>query len=411
MRQKQSPPEPIFSTKEGSWAHSTVAVRLPEILDRVVAENEYPTRIRENLLTLKGEIPEGPIHHLRDDSGPDLESWRKYISPWVGKDWLNVPWFFVEHYFYRRILSAVDYFQTGQDPFLHQKQQGFWQSQEAIRAYGKTLDHWSRTDVSGPRMLREGILRSLWGNQADLSLWPAGSEKSPDHQDLQALKSHLLADQSAEIIRLLSRRSAASNRLALLLDNAGMELVSDLALVDILLGQRLADHISLWVKAHPTFVSDVISADVTWMIKALQESAAEPTKKLGERLAGYLQEGLLTIQDHFFWNSPLAMWDLPGDLLRELSQLTLLISKGDANYRRLLGDRQWDITEHFADVVDYCPVPLAALRALKAELVIGLSLDEVVQIHNQDPRWMVNGKWAVIHYAPGSGTRASREYT
>jgi hypothetical protein len=80
---------------------------------------------------------------------------------------------------------------------------------------------------------------------------------------------------------------------------------------------------------------------------------------------------------------------------------TLLISKGDANYRRILGDREWDITLPFHQAVDFLPVPLAAIRTLKAELAVGLEIDQIQQVFNQDPNWMVDGKWGVVHFAPG----------
>lgn len=46
----------------------------------------------------------------------------------------------------------------------------------------------------------------------------------------------------------------------------------------------------------------------------------------------------------------------------------LVFLKGDANYRRLIGDRLWQTDTPFADVAGYFPTKLCALRTLKAEL-------------------------------------------
>jgi Damage-control phosphatase ARMT1-like domain len=46
----------------------------------------------------------------------------------------------------------------------------------------------------------------------------------------------------------------------------------------------------------------------------------------------------------------------------------MVFVKGDANYRRLLGDRTWPLDTPFGDVVSYFPVPVCALRTLKAEV-------------------------------------------
>ena len=94
------------------------------------------------------------------------------------------------------------------------------------------------------------------------------------------------------------------------------------------------------------------------------------------------------------------MWDLPQDLTAEFSQSRLLISKGDANYRRILGDREWDFTVPFHQAVDYLPVPLVALRTLKAELAVGLELEQIQEVYNQDRDWLVDGRWGVVHFSP-----------
>ncbi len=117
-------PPPINGTKPGSWAHTSVKDRLPEIAQRVIEENQFSQEINANLEQLQSEIPNKPIRQLIDQGAPDYKSWQKYIQPYLGKDWLAVPWFFVETYFYRRITEAVDYFNLKRDPFEYQKQQG-----------------------------------------------------------------------------------------------------------------------------------------------------------------------------------------------------------------------------------------------------------------------------------------------
>ena len=36
--------------------------------------------------------------------------------------WHNVEWFFAETYFYCQLMQAIDYYETGRDPFLPKKQ-------------------------------------------------------------------------------------------------------------------------------------------------------------------------------------------------------------------------------------------------------------------------------------------------
>jgi hypothetical protein len=186
-----------------------------------------------------------------------------------------------------------------------------------------------------------------------------------------------------------------------MLDNAGLELISDLALVDILLSNDLVEEVFLHVKAHPTFVSDVIQEDVDEAVRFLHEQAQAAIQSFGARLTQYSNLGRLRITNNLFWNSPLPMWEIPDDLKTDWQGSSLVISKGDANYRRLVGDRQWEMTTPFHEVVDFLPVPMAALRTLKAELAVGLDANHIREVGKADPNWMVNGRWGVIHFADG----------
>lgn len=394
-------PPPIYSTEPGSWAHSTVLKRFPKTARRVIDENQFPPEIIENLTQLQDEIKNGRIRNLIDDGGSDLADWKSYINPYLGKNWLDVPWFFAEHYFYRRIMEAVAYFSTGYDPYIFQKEQGLIHSDRDIRNYAESLTEQIASKGKLDQHLRDGLYYSLWGNQADLSLWPADAADNPKHATQKILKDHLLADHSKQIIKTLVKAPDSIDQVELMLDNAGFELVSDLGLVDILLRSNLTKKVILHLKAHPTFVSDVIEKDLQLTINYLKSSSFSAVSSLGKRLEGYLEGNQIIAKADFFWNSPLAMWELPDRLISSLSKSSLLISKGDANYRRLLGDRQWDFTLPFHTVVDYLPAPLAALRTLKAELAVGLDLDQIQQVYNLDPDWLVDGKWGVVHYSPG----------
>ena len=95
-------------------------------------------------------------------------------------------------------------------------------------------------------------------------------------------------------------------------------------------------------------------------------------RSLGERLQVHLDFDALRVVTHHFWVSPLVGWQMPVDLRSDLGKSDLLISKGDANYRRWLGDRYWPYTTNLGDILIYSPAPRMTLRVLKANLVAGL---------------------------------------
>src|SRR5215467_14514342 len=59
----------------------------------------------------------------------------------------------------------------------------------------------------------------------------------------------------------------------------------------------------------------------------------------------------------------------PDDMRALLAEADLVVAKGDANYRRALGDAHWPWTTPFVDIVSYFPTPLAFLRTCKAEVI------------------------------------------
>ena len=77
----------------------------------------------------------------------------------------------------------------------------------------------------------------------------------------------------------------------------------------------------------------------------------------------------------------------------------MVFVKGDANYRRLVGDFYWQHDTEVQSIVGgYFPAPVVALRVLKSELAVGVpsAVEEKVKVI--DSKWMVNGKWGVIQF-------------
>lgn len=392
------------------FTRQTIASRWPRIAGRVVAENDFPDEINARIRTLRDDLPDGTIRGLRDEEAPDAALWADYVSLHRGKTWLEAPWFFGETYFYRRLLEATGYFRPGPgafcDPFTYQKEQGLEHSAERIGALARARTG-ARSSAESERHVLARLLRSaLWGNQADLSMWTA-EEDGPSHEDAEEAEDHLLVDDTAAALNHLEDVDPPA-RVDIWADNAGFELVSDLALVDGLLNTDGVEYVTMHLKVHPTFVSDATVDDVYETLDALQESDEAPVCALARRLRTALASGRFRPRDAWVWTSPLRARELPRHARAELARADLLISKGDANYRRLLGDRHWDFTTPFEEAVAPLPVPILALRTHKSEVAAGLSKARLDRLHAEDPDWSVNGKWGVIQFAPADPSPAAK---
>jgi uncharacterized protein with ATP-grasp and redox domains len=258
-------------------------------------------------------------------------------------------------------------------------------------------------EVLGDNGRREQVLArllfaDLWGNQADLSMWPGSTGEDDEPAGNESPQAHTLIDDSAAVVAYLFERPAPVERIDILLDNAGFELAADLHLVTYLLSHNLARHVRLLAKVHPVFVSDALQKDVRQTISFLAAAEDEDVATIGRRLEGFMAAGRLSLHDDWFWNSPLPGWEMPERVRRDLAGAELLVSKGDANYRRWLGDRHWPFTTPFGEVVSYTPAPLVALRTLKAEVMVGLPEETLRRVSQADPGWLANGSWGVIQY-------------
>jgi hypothetical protein len=382
-------PPPIRGTEIGSWAHRSIVDRLPEIGQRVLVENDFPETIASQLKAFFDEIPQGMIRPFSDPAAPDIQDWQRYAQQHQGLNWLEAPWFFIETYFYRHIVAITGFFNGGSedwlDPFKYQKRSSLNQLAAEFRP----------PDPSDP--MAEHWLTALWGNQTDLSLWPKDDEITT--RELPEPAQHrILVDDRPAVNHYLENAEGGIHRIDLILDNAGEELMADLSLVGSLLTRFPQSIIHLHAKAHPTFVSDTTPVDIDNTLASMLEMGSEPTRSLARHLMDGIKDGAIKIRSPYYWTSPLAGWDMPVSLKQDLAQSQLLVYKGDANYRRLLGDRHWPSSTAFQEVVGFMPAPTLALRAMKSELAIGLDSQIINRAAQQDHDWMINGNWGLIQF-------------
>jgi hypothetical protein len=394
---------PQHGNEPGTWAFKTVSTRFPKTARRIFKENDFSDEIEARLRALIADIPHAAIRPIEDPGAPDNPAWSEFVTPYLGQNWHQPPWFFTEHYFYRRILEATRFFQPGDgggvDPFLYQKRKGLEISRDSIRTLSSRVNAWLEGEPD-QRVIENLLYLDLWGNQADLSLWPAEGNEKPDHTDTQAALSHILVNDASTVAEYLLTEKPHP-RVDILIDNAGLELVGDLAFADYLLRSGIASNVPLHVKMHPTFVSDAMEVDVRKTIEFLCADEDLHARSVGEHLSASMTGDQLQIKGSWFWTSPLDGWEMPLAIRQDMSQASIVISKGDANYRRLLGDRHWPILTKFDDIMAYFPVPLVVLRTLKSELVVGLKEGQARVVNAQDPEWLIDGRWGMIQFTDG----------
>lgn len=379
---------PLMSSE--SFARYTMLHRLPSIVADAIAENEYPPKVITTLHALGNEIANQAIAPLTENA-PDTAGWNQAWETYQGRTWLEIPWYFAESYFYRRLLEATRYFQPGdwqgRDPFEVRKRRAL-EAGIASRMLSEVL-------MAGRRDEGECFVTllhaSLWGNRADLSNIALAAR--PEDDLGHSAGDNLLIDHIEATWALVA--SGCLCRVDFICDNAGLETLLDLALAGFLLEKGLCQQIVFHLKAQPFFVSDTMVKDIYPMLAALRQ--ADGAAALAVRLEAYRRDGQWSLRDDSFWTSWLGFREMPIHIRGELGKSDLIILKGDLNYRRLLNDRLWPPTTRLEDVTGSFPAPFLALRTLKAEIIVGLQEGQAEALAADEPDWLVNGRRGLIH--------------
>ena len=402
-------PPPLMTSDPVSFASYTIRERKPGILRQVIEDSDYPQEIVQELEALQMELETGPMHPLSENA-PDVTAWNRALAGRQGESWHNIDWLFAETFFYRRLLEAVRYFQPGpwerRDPFDKQKR-----AHDAV-ALQQLAESWWRLAGLQPAAAGDMLLYCcLWGNQADLSYADVAA-RAGGGLATGDKRQHLLIDHTP-----IARSFLASGlqRVAFITDNSGTELLCDLALADFLLVQGWVQEVVFHLKDHPFFVSDAMIGDVHGLVTLLKTADDAAMQGLGTRLDQHLVERRLVLKDDSsadgrgqgFWTSHHRFRDMPPRLRRSLREAGLVIIKGDANYRRLLGDRHWPHTTRLEDASAYFPAPFLTLRTLKSEIMVGLQPGQAEALRAEDPDWLVNGKRGIIQFVAGCQAQAN----
>ncbi|CAJ0582745.1 unnamed protein product, partial [Mesorhabditis spiculigera] len=426
----------INCQKAGTFSYDTAVERWPKILTKIVdhfhrkrqslmreygqGADEDVKRVVANLSEMRYRLStDKPITKIEDDLIEDAAVWNDLIDEQreqKGDDftWFKGDWLFVECYMYRKIYSGTQQtaFLKKYDYFAEQKKESLEDHVEQTIELLKHLRERVEAKETREAVLEEDlktILKiSLWGNKADLSL--SGGEKSQQAKSpVEAATSrdnYILANDLDVVVKALLHLGG-SRQVDIVLDNAGFELIGDLMLGEYLLSHGLADRVVYHGKSYPWFVSDTTHADVQWLIIRLCQFDDVNAKWAGLRWRKRYEKDEIAFEADPFWTLPHAFCDMKEYAPRLYTQFTessLLVFKGDLNYRKLTGDRYWPHVTPFKETLrGFQPCPVLALRAMKAQTAAGLC-DSVVQRmrteFGQDSyEWLVTGDYALIQYA------------
>ena len=383
------PPFPLpLRGSDGGFTERSLVTRLPAILTETLSSSGASPALTASVQAFLIE----PLERGMLLPPPEVDTARLWCA---GADDAPIDWLWQEVCAYEHLLRLYVEHGVKDDPFSAQKARALAAAEVSFLTHVAPM-----SSAAHPPDLRSALAAALWGNRGDLSL---SAGKVVDGAPLASAASSddaLLVDERDGALSALSQAGSFA-RVIIVLDNCGAELLADLVLADALLRAGVAN-VTLHAKIAPTFVSDATVNDVWGTIDWLCVAARTPALAARLRAAG--AAGSFLVESHAFWNAPRAGWEMPSDLLASLSRAHLAIFKGDANYRRLLGDRHWPHFTPFNLVVGaYAPCPLLALRTCKAGLIVGVSPELEARARalpegGGSDAWLVSGYFGLAQF-------------
>lgn len=322
----------------------------------------------------------------------------------------KAPFFEAEVLFYHALLAQKEYFSNKNDFFASGKKFSIINGNEDFIHHLKSLfSNKDREKEFGKddekKYFKKSLLYCLSANTSDLS-----QLNSKDRFDFKTNDITVLCDDSEsvyEFLKTLGTEKDKHKRFDIICDNCGKELFSDLFLACYFLYLGLANEVIFHVKKYPFFVSDATENDFGFLLQSILTKDKDI-----EECRDYLNSGKIKVETNDFWTSPRTFNELKeadSDLYKELTKSSLIIVKGDLNYRRLVEDKNWNYDEPFIKLTKnvFGDVPILAPRVIKSDVLVGVSsamyhLAKSTESVNSsiENSFKANGKWAVIHFNP-----------
>lgn len=303
----------------------------------------------------------------------------------------RIPFLVAEFYFYFYILYLYlieTKNNSKTDPFWDTKinKTAEWLAKgdnPTLRSYNSLLNS-PKNDF---RIFRNALFHCVNTNSSDLSQLRLNHER---------VGNRLLIDNTKEIFNYLDK-IPSSKKIVYILDNCGEEFISDLLFACYLIKYCGYTEVECCVKELPIFVSDTTINDVEYV---LNHDKIKPFLKGGKydnktKCLKYLN-GMIYFTSLEEWHKPKYFKD--SESFKQWNNddnIGLIILKGDLNYRRLVGDKNYDYFDKIEDKMDYAKKPILILRSLKSNVVLGI---DKIDLNRVKPNWKISGEYGIVHF-------------
>ena len=381
-KNEKNKPTTFFSASQlDSFAYFTIKERFPKIY------NDYCSGNYEDFVEYT-TVEDALKNILEDKDCPDLSFIQGKETKTLKEFFENEPFFESEVLFYHVLLSQKEYLKNKNDFFAIKKDTDYANEHDSYRkelenlfnqgnCYQNIKDQREKF-LSKQEDFRAILNYSLTANTGDLSQLEINRPDSV----------RILHDDTDKCFNFII--SKKHKRFDIICDNSGAELFSDIYLAVFMIIHDYVNKVVLHVKSYPYFVSDATIDDFGRLVNILTKN------KSNSQLLELLSKKKIEVKTHKFWTEAKYFDELPKDLGINKNTTDLLIVKGDLNYRRLVGDKNWKSTDSFEKRCLIKDIPVIAPRVLKSDVLVGVEPIFVSMAKAQDKKYKTDGKWGVI---------------
>lgn len=395
-----------ISFKNDDFARETIKYRFNDILKKIKETENIEGLDYDSFCSAQFEadnLVQRLPYYLSNESA--LNTWAHSLGAYkTNVDFIrDAPFIDVEHYFYFYIIDKANsksisdpYISTKENDLQQDMQQDMQDRKSKIFSALLNLDD-TRGNKKESAILTKLIEQNLSSNSSDLSQmsWKRFfTVNNIDNDSIKRFWDYINTTTELETINIL-------------VDNGGVEFLCDLLLA-YKLSEKTNCKVVFYVKQLPIFVSDVVEADYDKMMKIIEDgintsSRTDDEKERMRKNLRYIQNQferkVFEIRPTFECNMPTEFCD--SDELSKLfkEQNSLLIIKGDLNFRRLVGDYKYIEDVKIKSVIrKEVKVPLLIIRSFKSNVILDVPKNNVAKFNEKDAEWRTNGRYGFVKF-------------
>lgn len=380
-KNEKNKPTTFFSASQlDSFAYFTIKERFPKIY------NDYCSGNFDDFI--EHTTVEDALNIFKQNECSDLSFIQGKETKTLKDFFESEPFFESEVLFYHVLLAQKEYFKNKNDFFAIKKDTDYTNEHDSYRKelenlfnqgnYYQNIKDQREKFLSQQRDFRAILNYSLTANTGDLSQLEINRPDSV----------RILHDDTDKCFNFII--SKKHKRFDIICDNSEAELFSDIYLAVFMIIHDYVNKVVLHVKSYPYFVSDATIDDFGKLVNTLTKDNSN------SQLLELLSKKKIEVKTHKFWTEAKYFDELPKDLGINKNTTDLLIVKGDLNYRRLVGDKNWKSTDSFEKRCLIKDIPVIAPRVLKSDVLVGVEPIFVSMAKAQDKKYKTDGKWGVI---------------